>query len=247
MKFKSSRLAIWIAAGVSIFVCGAGSAGAAQEPSAPMARSEQTQVALASGTVILGEMNSGLDSKKAKVGDKFTAHTTQALKSNDGRTIMPRGTKMEGHVTQAEARNKGGTSSTLGLQFDKAILKDGTEIPLNVVVQAMAPRSGGPIDPGSQGPDAQMPKTSQTSPMSGGHTQPATTAPVGAADDAPGGGVGAAGPSLDARSRGAVGMKGITLDAAQAENRAFADSLMKLHPAAAQLVHVGDIDDRRLD
>jgi hypothetical protein len=105
------------------------SARAWQEPSATMARSEQTQVALASGTVILGEMNTGLDSKKAKVGDKFTARTTEALKSSDGRTIMPRGTKMEGHVTQAEARNKGGTASTLGLQFDKAILKDGTEIP----------------------------------------------------------------------------------------------------------------------
>lgn len=191
---------------------------AGQEPSAPMARSEQTQVALASGTVILGEMNSGLDSKKAKVGEKFTAHTTQVLKSEDGRTIMPRGTKLEGHVTQAEARNKGGTASTLGLQFDKAILKDGTEISLNVVVQAIAARSVGPIDPETRDSDAEMPRTSQTSPMGRSTPAPSTT-PVGAADGVSGGGVGAAAPGLDVRSRGAVGMKGVTLDAGQAENR----------------------------
>ena len=191
----------------------------AQEPSATMARSEQTQVVLASGTVILGEMNSGLDSKKAKVGEKFTARTTEALKSSDGRTIMPRGTKMEGHVTQAEARNKGGSASALGLQFDKAILKDGTEIPLNVVVQAIGPRSSGPSGPGTGDSDAEMPRTSQTSPMARNTPAP-STAPVGGEESAPVGGGGATGPSLNARSRGAVGMKGITLDAAQAENRA---------------------------
>jgi hypothetical protein len=221
MKLKRTmEMAMVVAGGlvVSGVVSGAGSVAVAQDAPAPMARSEQTQVALAAGTVILGAMSSGLDSKKAKAGDTFTARTTQALKSGDGRTIMPRGTKLQGHVTQAEARNKGGTASTLGLQFDKAILKDGTEIPLNVVVQAIAARSSGPIDPGTRESDAEMPKTAQTSPMAG-RTPPPTTAPGGASGDAAGGGGGASGPSLDARSRGAVGMKGITLDAAQAENR----------------------------
>jgi hypothetical protein len=63
-----------------------------------------------------------------------------------------------------------------------------------------------------------MPRTSQTSPMARNTPAP-STAPVGGADSASAGGGGAAGPSLNARSRGAVGMKGITLDVAQAENR----------------------------
>ena len=92
---------------------------------APAARSEQTEATLAAGTAILAELNSGLDSKKLKAGDAVIAHTTEPMKSNDEPTIMPRGTKLEGHVTQAEARNKGGNASTLGIQFDKATLKDG--------------------------------------------------------------------------------------------------------------------------
>src|SRR5277367_2017894 len=101
MKLKRTmEMAMVVAGGlvVSGVVSGAGSVAVAQDAPAPMARSEQTQVALAAGTVILGAMSSGLDSKKAKAGDTFTARTTQALKSGDGRTIMPRGTKLQGHV-----------------------------------------------------------------------------------------------------------------------------------------------------
>ncbi len=132
------------------------------------ARSEQAEAILAPGTAILAELNSGLDSKKLKPDDKVTAHTTEPLKSADGRTIMPRGTKLEGRVTMADARSKGGSASMLGIQFDKAELKDGTEIALNVVIQAMAPRqSSGPVG----GDDDSSPRTigtNQTSPMGGG-------------------------------------------------------------------------------
>src|ERR1700754_1417058 len=97
----------------------------AQDAPAASARSEQTEAVLAGGTAILAELNSGLDSKKLKAGDKVPAHVTEPMKSADGRTIIPRGTKLEGHVTQADARSKGGNASTLGIQFDKATLKDG--------------------------------------------------------------------------------------------------------------------------
>ena len=131
------------------------------------ARSEQAEATLVAGTGILAELNTGLDSKKLKAGDAVTAHTTEPMKSNDERTILPRGTKLSGHVTQAEARNKGGNASTLGIQFDKATLKDGTEIALNVVIQAMAPRDfSGPVGGGDDSSPQHI-GTSQTSPMAG--------------------------------------------------------------------------------
>jgi len=192
----------------------------AQDAPAASARSEQTEAQLAAGTAILGELNSGLDSKKLKAGDAITAHATEAMKSGDGRTIMPRGTKLEGHVTQAEARSKGGNASTLGIQFDKATLKDGTEIALNVVIQAMAPRQfSGPVGGG----DDSSPRaigTTQTSPMGGNHAPPPNSSPQSADAGGPGNVPAAAGPQLDARSQGAVGMKGITLDAQAADGRA---------------------------
>lgn len=193
----------------------------AQEAASSSARSEQTEGTLAAGTAILAELNSGLDSKKLKAGDAITARTTEAMKSNDGRTIMPRGTKLEGHVTQAEARNKGGNASTLGIQFDKATLKDGGEIALNVVVQAMAPRQFS--DPAG-GDDDSSPRaigTNQTSPMSGSHAPAPNSSPqTGEASAAPANFPQAQGPQLDARSQGAMGMKGITLDSQMAGGRA---------------------------
>jgi hypothetical protein len=193
----------------------------AQDAPSAAVRNEQTEATLAAGTAILAELNSGLDSKKLKAGDAVTAHTTEPMKSNDERTIMPRGTKVQGHVTQAEARNRGGNGSTLGIQFDKATLKDGTEIVLNVVIQAIAPREfSGPVG-GNDDPSPRAIGTNQTSPMSGGHAPPPNSSPQtadggGAPRDFPQ----SQGPRLDARSQGAVGMKGITLDAQAVEGRA---------------------------
>jgi hypothetical protein len=211
-----------VTAATALCLCGMSFATAmafGQEAASASARSEQTEAQLAAGTVILAELNSGLDSKKVKAGDKVAAHTTEAMKSNDERTIMPRGTKLEGHVTQAEARNKGGNASTLGIQFDKAILKDGGEIALDVVIQAMAPRDFSGPPPGEAGPTSIG--TNQTSPMSGPHAPPPNSSPQTAdAGGAPGNFPAAAGPRLDARSQGAVGMKGITLDAQAVDGRA---------------------------
>jgi hypothetical protein len=185
------------------------------------ARSEQAEAVLAAGTAILAELNAGLDSKKLKAGDAVTAHTIEPMKSSDERTIMPRGTKLQGHVTQAEARNKGGTASTLGIQFDKATLKDGTEIALNVVIQAMAPREySGPVSGGDDSSPQQI-GTSQTSPMAGRAPVPNSGPQTAEGGAAPSGNFPAApGVRLDARSQGAVGMKGITLDAQAVEGRA---------------------------
>jgi len=185
------------------------------------ARSEQAEATLAAGTAILAELNSGLDSKKLKAGDAVTAHTTEAMKSNDERTIMPRGTKLSGHVTQAEARNKGGNASTLGIQFDKATLKDGGDIALNVVIQAIAPRDySGPVG-GGEDSSPQHIGTTQTSPMAGRAPVPNSAPQTAEGGAAPGGNFPVApGVRLDARSQGAVGMKGITLDAQAVEGRA---------------------------
>ena len=57
---------------------------------------------------------------------------------SDGKVVIPKGTKLVGHVTQARARAKGESESALGVAFDKAILKNGQELPLNLTIQALA-------------------------------------------------------------------------------------------------------------
>jgi hypothetical protein len=188
----------------------------AQETSTAAGRSGQSEASLAPGSAIPVELNSAIDSKKAKAGDMVTAHTSEALRSSDGRLILPRGTKVEGHITQASARNKGGNESALGIQFDKAMPKDGGEIPLNVIIQALAaPVSfSAPSDLGTP----QTVGTTQTSPM---RNAPPPTAPSA---QPPSGGIEPdASPvrsqPLDAKSRGVIGLHGLALNAEPANDR----------------------------
>ena len=113
---------------------GSGSASAA---SAASAQNGQTNASLGSGAAINAELTTPVDSKKAKPGDPVAARTTEPAKSN-GKTVIPKGCKLVGHVTQASSRAKGDSESALGIVFDKAILKNGQEVPLNVAIQALA-------------------------------------------------------------------------------------------------------------
>ena len=116
-------------------LCVASEAAQAPSPS----ENTSSDASLADGMAINATLNSSIDSKKAKPGEQITAHTTEAVKSTDGRTILPKGTKLVGHVTQATARSNGQSESMLAIQFDKALLKDKQEVPLhNVVIQAVA-------------------------------------------------------------------------------------------------------------
>jgi hypothetical protein len=105
------------------------------------AQNGQANGSLASGTAFNAALSSPIDSKKCKPGDPVNAHSTEAVKS-EGKTVIPKGAKLVGHVTQASARAKGESESSLGIVFDKAILKSGEEIPLNVAIQALASAQG---------------------------------------------------------------------------------------------------------
>ena len=97
----------------------------------------QNSASLSSGTTVNAALTQSVDAKKNKSGDQVTAKTTQAVKS-EGKVIIPKGSKLIGHVTQCKARSKEEKQSAMGIVFDRAILKSGTEIPLNVTIQAIA-------------------------------------------------------------------------------------------------------------
>ena len=111
--------------------------GNASASTSASAQNGQANAALASGTAFNAALSSPIDSKKCKPGDPVNAHSTEAVKS-EGKTVIPKGSKLVGHVTQASARGKGESESSLGIVFDKAILKNGEEIPLNAGILAIA-------------------------------------------------------------------------------------------------------------
>src|SRR5882757_7623701 len=122
--------------------------GNASAATSASAQNGQANGSLAAGSAFNAALSSPIDSKKCKPGDEVTAHTTEAVKS-EGRTVIPKGSKVVGHVTQAAARAKGESESALGIVFDKAILKNGQEIPLSAGIQALASAQSGVSAAGS--------------------------------------------------------------------------------------------------
>jgi hypothetical protein len=118
----------------------AGKSGAQADSNTSNSTSAQAgpkSASLTSGTEVQAVLTGSLDVKKNKPGDTVTAKTAQAVKSQ-GKVIIPRGSKLVGHVTEAKTRAKGESQSALGIVFDKALLKNGQEVPLNVTIQALA-------------------------------------------------------------------------------------------------------------
>ena len=69
-------------------------------------------------TTVEGQLQNTLDVKKAKVGDPVVLKTTKAIKEQ-GRTIVPKGSKLLGRVTDVQQKTKSDNASRLGLLFDR--------------------------------------------------------------------------------------------------------------------------------
>jgi hypothetical protein len=153
----------------------AGATATAQGSAA--AKGQSAQSSLAAGTAVNAELDKSLDSKKAKVGDAVTARTTEAVKE-EGKVVLPKGTKLMGHVTRASARGKGDSDSTLGVQFDRAELKGGQEMVVQLALQALAAPAGvAPIG----GDDLQGMGSTGGSASASGANRGGVGAPVGGA------------------------------------------------------------------
>jgi len=87
------------------------------------------------GTLIRAELEKPIDAKKAQVGDQVFAKTTDDLKS-DPPGLATKGCKILGHIVEVTPR-QGGSASTLGIAFDKMVLKNGTEMALPATIQAI--------------------------------------------------------------------------------------------------------------
>jgi len=88
------------------------------------------------GSSIHATLVKPLDARRNKSGDQVVAKTSEDVKS-DGKVVIPRGSKIVGHVTEVKAQEKGQAESAVGVVFDHAVLKDGSQMPLSLTVQAV--------------------------------------------------------------------------------------------------------------
>lgn len=93
---------------------------------------------LPAGTAVHAVLGKGVDAKKAKAGQEVIARVANAAKGTAS-AVIPAGSKLVGHVTEARARANGDSESMLAIVFDKAVLKDGQQVPIRAVIQALGP------------------------------------------------------------------------------------------------------------
>jgi len=192
-KLLGSLLVATLATGVSL------AQNAAQPTSGSV--SPSTALHFAPGTTIRVELAKSVDAKKAKVSDEVIAKTMDDFPDDNKEVLAPKGAKVVGHVAEVSPR-QGESASTLGIAFDKIVLKNGTDVPFKASIQAIG------------GPDLSAVPTNEPMPQSGGG---APTMSPGHDPDSYGGSMGrggmpASGP-LPPNAQGVVGISGISLSA----------------------------------
>jgi hypothetical protein len=197
---------------------------AANSPSqAPAAKAQNSSAGTPpSGTLLAVELSKSLDAKKIKANDRIEARTATDLLEH-GQIVFPRNAKIFGHVTEAKAHSKESPDSTIGITFDRMVLKDGREVPLQLVVQAIArplqfaaasdgnvPRADRPAA-GAQNMPGQRGALGDASNQGAPSSYPGDLAPI-PDPMSQNGSASATVVPLSPTSKGVVGMKGLSLD-----------------------------------
>jgi hypothetical protein len=110
------------------------SAGQGLASQGSTAQSQDVAGAISSGTLIQVELSKDVDAKKAHSGDEVRTKLWADVRAGDN-IILPKKTLIVGHVAEAQARTKANPESKLTIAFDKAVLKNGSEIPLHAVIE----------------------------------------------------------------------------------------------------------------
>jgi hypothetical protein len=222
----------------------------AQIPVQPNAESpiQNTAVRFLPGTTIRAELAKSVDAKKAKVGDEVIARTMDDFLSDKNEMLAPRGSQIVGHVAEV-APHQGNSPSTLGIAFDKMVLKSGTELPLKASIQAIGPpESNATFNEPMAGQAAPGGMPSMSSPGRGayggpapnsGGTMPGSANPTGAPTPDTTTGPTRNGP-LSPNAQGVVGMSGLSLSTGAAQDSLLTSPKhnVKLDGGTQMILHV---------
>jgi hypothetical protein len=180
---------------------------------------------IAPGSVIPVQLSKTIDAKKAKPGEEVDAQVTEDLKADNGEIIVPKNMKIVGRVTEAQARKKEQKESQVGIAFDHAVTKDGSEVALPMSIQAIIAPSY--LTGGNPNSTAQSGSQPASSPITGGMTPgnnsrapsmgaPQTENPSAAAGEEPGTNAGSstARQPITGKTQGVLGMQNMSLSSA---------------------------------
>lgn len=116
-------------------------ASPAQSQQAAPSQAQPDHVKTIQLEMVTGELQDKLDSNSAKQGDSVVLTTSEDATIPNGAAI-PKGSKLMGHVTNVRPRGEGAENAQITLQFDRAELKTGQSLPIESVLESVAPSAG---------------------------------------------------------------------------------------------------------
>lgn len=146
---KKVRLGLLLLLSCPVIAAAQSQAPPSSPPQDSSRQDSSTANQIPASTVIAAELSKSVNTKKAKSGDRIEARTVMDVLSH-GVILIPRNAKIVGHVTEAKASSKEAPGARLGLVFDRVILKDGRQLEVKAVLQALArPLHNAALDDGS--------------------------------------------------------------------------------------------------
>jgi uncharacterized coiled-coil protein SlyX len=168
-------------------------------------------------STLIAVLTSSLESRSATAGQEFTLRTISDVVV-DGQLVIPKGSRVLGHVTEAVTKGKDQPQSELWLVIEKAVRRDGSEVPLQGIIAALAaPQNNSLADdptygmlhsnePAQSGAGVSGAASSGVMPAS---SKASSTASVATANLK---GVMDKRPVLDENSQGAIGYENLSLE-----------------------------------
>ena len=111
-------------------------AGSANESATVAGRAGKAGASAMQASNVSAELAQKIDSKNAKVGDEVIARTTSNAQLQGAK--LPKGTRLMGKVTEVQAKSREQHDGRLAFTFDRAVLRDGREIPIHAMLQSIS-------------------------------------------------------------------------------------------------------------
>jgi hypothetical protein len=203
-----------------------------QAPQAQTAPSNQAQRSpkIAPGSVLPVSLIKTVDAKKVKNGDEVLAKVTQDMKNPSGEVLVPKDTKVIGHVTEVQPRNKQQKESEVAIAFDRAVMKNGSELQMPMSIQAIIgsnnanssnasagnpnANESGNSAPANSGGMAPSPSGGRSAGMGGAPPQSQTASLPSSPDNSSAQTGSANRPPITAKTEGVIGIPNLALTAA---------------------------------
>jgi hypothetical protein len=88
-------------------------------------------------SVVFAVLTKTAESKSAVAGQEVTLRTVSDVVV-DGEVVIPKGSRLLGRITEVKVKGEGVAQTALSVVIEKAVTKDGAELPVQAIIAAVA-------------------------------------------------------------------------------------------------------------